>query len=140
MINLQVGMRVFRENPVLGVGYGNFTKRLGEFEERHGDSNDDTVLTSGNENTWLGILAELGLLGLGFYVSIFFLLIRANVKSLRDKAKESPLFRPLAALGLAMVLYLMLNWNTGDLRFHLYEPVVAFLIQGLVAGWAKSAA
>jgi O-antigen ligase len=140
MINFQVGMKVFCENPIFGVGYGNFAKRLGEFEERHGDSTDDVVLTSGNENTWLGILTELGLLGLALYLSIFFLLIRTNVRSLRDKAKGSPLVGPLAALGLAMVFYLMLNWNTGDLRFHLYEPVIAFLIQGVAADWSKNAA
>jgi len=38
-----------------------------------------------------------------------------------------------------MVIYMMINWNTGDMRFHLYDPNLAFLVQGVIASLARRA-
>jgi O-antigen ligase len=135
LANLQVGMKAFSENPVLGIGYGSFEKRLSEFEGNVGDPDGDRGhMTAGNENTWLGILVELGLVGLSLYVAIYLLLIKGCLGVLRFDKNEASLSRPLAALGLAMILYMMSNWNTGDLRFHVYEPNLAFFVLGVVMG------
>ena len=128
-VNLQAGLRTFQEHPFFGVGYGGFAKKMFE-----GDVGfDDKALASGNENTWLGILVDLGLIGLFLYVTIFALLIRSNIQVLRRYDGEEELARPFAALALAMVIYTAINANTGDLRFHLYDPCFAFLVQGIAA-------
>lgn len=135
LINLRAGLKVFPEHPFFGIGYGGFRKLMTENEDRLGV--DQNTLSSGNENTWLGILVDMGLVGLTIYVMIFVLLIRSNLRFLRHHDPDKPFARPLAVLALAMVLYLVINWNTGDLRFHLYDPCFAFLVQGIVAGLAK---
>jgi O-antigen ligase len=134
-INLEAGLKVFPEHPFFGIGYGGFAKLMSQNAGRLGI--DEKTLASGNENTWLGILVDMGLIGLVLYVMIFVLLIRSNIRFLRHHDPDKPFARPLAVLALAMVLYLLINWSTGDLRFHLYDPCFAFLVQGIVAGLAK---
>jgi len=133
--NLQAGLKAFPEHPLFGIGYGGFAKLMRENPGRL-DINEKTF-SSGNENTWLGILVDLGLIGLVLYVMIFILFICSNIRFLRRYDGEEPFARPLAVLALAMVVYLVINWSTGDLRFHLYDPCFAFLVQGIVAGLAK---
>src|SRR4030095_4819716 len=78
-INLEAGLKTFEEHPFFGVGYGGFSKRMYQ-----GDVGfDEKALASGNENTWLGILVDLGLIGLLPYIIIFSLLIRSNIQTLR---------------------------------------------------------
>ena len=134
-INLQAGLKAFPKHPLFGTGYGEFAKLMNQ--NAGGLDINEKTLSSGNENTWLGILVDLGLIGLVLYVMIFVLLIRCNIQVLRRYDGEEPLARPFAVLALAMVVYLVINWSTGDLRFHLYDPCFAFLVQGIVAGLVK---
>jgi O-antigen ligase len=98
---------------------------------------DEKALTSGNENTWLGILVDLGLVGLLPYAMIVVLLIRSDVQILRRHDGEEQLARPFAAVALAMMVYTVINASTGDLRFQLYPPCFAFLVQGIAARLGK---
>jgi O-antigen ligase len=135
LINLEAGLRIFPQHPLFGIGYGGFAKLMRENESGLGV--DEKTLTAGNENTWLGILVDLGLVGLFVYVTIFALLIRSNIQFLRQHDTDQGFARPLAAVALGMTVYLVINWNTGDLRFHLYDPCLAFLVQGMAARWGK---
>jgi hypothetical protein len=36
-----------------------------------------------------------------------------------------------------MMVYTVINASTGDLRFHLYDPCLAFLVQGIAARLGK---
>lgn len=137
MINLKAGLKVFPEHPLFGIGYGGFAKLMSENAGELGIRDDEKTLSSGNENTWLGILVDLGLVGLTIYATIFVLLIRSNIRFLRQNSAEQPLTRLFVTVGLAMTVYLMINWSTADLRFHLYDPCFVFLLQGIVAGLAK---
>lgn len=129
LINLEAGLKLFSEHPYFGIGYGGFARRM-----HQGDVGfDEKALGSGNENTWLGILVDLGLVGFSLYAMIFLLLIRSNIQTLRRYDGEQPFARPFAALALAVVIYTAINANTGDLRFHLYDPCFAFLLQGIAA-------
>lgn len=133
-INWQAGLNAFSEHPFFGVGYGGLAKRM-----REGSLGfDEKTLASGNENTWLGISVDMGLIGLVLYVSIFALLIRANIRILHRYDGDERLGRPLATLALAMVIYTLINATTGDLRFHLYDPCLMFLFQGIAARLGNS--
>jgi hypothetical protein len=134
-VNLEAGLRTFREHPLFGIGYGGFAKRMHEGSL----GIDEKTLASGNENTWLGILVDLGLVGFFLYTAIFTLLIRSDIKILRRYDGEQRLARPFAAVALATMIYTVINANTGDLRFHLYDPCLAFLFQGIAARLGKSA-
>jgi O-antigen ligase len=128
-INLQAGLKTLSEHPVFGIGYGGFAKRMRE----GGLGPDEKALASGNENTWLGISVDMGLIGLLLYVMIFALLIRSNIQVLRRYNGEEPLARLFAIVALAMMIYTVINATTGDLRFHLYDSCLMFLFQGIAA-------
>jgi O-antigen ligase len=132
-INLQAGLKVFQEHPLFGIGYGGFAKRMREGAVGF----DEKALASGNENTWLGILVDLGLIGFLPYVVIFALLIRSDIQVLRRYHGEERLARPFATVALAMMTYTVINAGTGDLRFHLYDPCLVFLVQGIAARLGK---
>ncbi len=135
--NLKLGLRVFARSPLFGLGYGGFAIHMAQYQEA--DGGDEIRLTSGNENTWLGILVDTGLVGLALYVAIYASLIRSAVTTLRDRATKPAFVRMLAAVALTMTLYMVLNWSTGDLRFHLYDPCIAFLVNGVTVGYASRA-
>jgi hypothetical protein len=128
-INLQAGLKTFSEHPFFGIGYGNFAKRM--YAGVPGF--DEKALSSGNENTWLGILVDMGLVALLPYLMILVLLIRSDVQILRRYDGEEQFARPFAAIALAMMAYTVINASTGDLRYELYSPCFAFLVQGIAA-------
>jgi O-antigen ligase len=132
-INLQAGLKAFSEHPFFGIGYSGFAKRMREGSLGFGEK----TLGSGNENTWLGIAVDLGLIGLLLYAMIFALLIRSDIQILRRYDGEQRFVRPFAAVALAMTIYTLINGATGDLRFHLYDPCLMFLVQGIAARLAK---
>jgi O-antigen ligase len=134
-INLQAGLRVFPQHPLFGIGYGGFAKLMNENESYLGL--EEKTLTAGNENTWLGILVDLGLIGLVPYVMIFALFIRSDIRVVRRYEGKEGLARPFATVALAMMVYTVINASTGDLRFHLYDPCLAFLVQGIAARLGK---
>jgi hypothetical protein len=68
---------------------------------------------------------------------IFALLIRSNIQVLRRYDGEERLARPFATVALAMTIYTAINATTADLRFHLYDPCLMFLVQGIAARLAK---
>jgi len=130
---LQAGLKTFSEHPFFGIGYGGFAKRM--YAGVPGF--DEKALSSGNENTWLGILVDMGLVALLLYLMILVLLIRFDVQILRRHDGEEQLSRPFAAVALAMMVYTVINASTGDLRFQLYPPCFAFLVQGIAARLGK---
>lgn len=134
-LNLQAGLRIFPQHPLFGIGYGGFAKLMSENESYLGL--DEKTLTAGNENTWLGILVDLGLIGIVPYVMIFVLLIRSDVQVLRRHDGKEGLARPFATAAFAMMAYTVINASTGDLRFHLYDPCLAFLVQGIATRLGK---
>ena len=68
---------------------------------------------------------------------IVVLLIRSDVQILRRHDGEEQLARPFAAVALGMMVYTVINASTGDLRFQLYSPCFAFLVQGIAARLGK---
>lgn len=72
---LQGGIQMFADHPLLGVGLAHFPLRIGEYQARYGGYY--------SHNTYLTVLAELGLLGSFFFtallIRVFVLLRRAAV-------------------------------------------------------------
>jgi O-antigen ligase len=76
--------RMFEEKPIIGWGYDNFDRYDRTFQTRFGElvNPDEKDLTS--HNTYLTILAEQGLVGLGFYLlPVIWLMFR----TIKDRAR-----------------------------------------------------
>jgi O-antigen ligase len=64
----RVGLQMFREHPLTGVGFGNFTKLYGYFGQQVSVSS--YYAPYGPHSDFLGIAAELGIVGLFFFVGL----------------------------------------------------------------------
>ncbi|HEX4997501.1 MAG TPA: O-antigen ligase family protein, partial [Terriglobia bacterium] len=136
-VNMDTAINMFADNPVFGIGYGNFTRQW----RRYFVDKYDTVpdLTDGNHSTLFGILAELGAIGIVLYSAILLGGLKAVVTLLRSLRDENRSFEKrfvLVTLGI-WISFLVIG-VTSDLRFHQLLNVVLFLFLGLVTSIATA--
>ncbi len=84
-----IALRVFRHHPVHGVGIGNFT--VVEPQYAAGNVNLTRVdlvldLHKVAHNTYLNVLADLGLVGLGLFAALIVVVLRSLRHRIRDEA------------------------------------------------------
>ncbi len=95
LVAWNAGLRMFRENPVFGIGLGNFRPRMAVYRAA-----DDLEIVSLAHNAYLEIAAEMGLVGLVAFVTLlgatFVTFEHARLLAVRSR---TPLLQQ-AALGL----------------------------------------
>lgn len=134
LVNYRVAYEVFKTSPVFGVGYGNFAgeKSLRKIQDEvtHGGGR---TLDDGNHNTYLGLLAEVGLVGFLSYLGVLASMGYLCLGLLRRMGPERPMERGVIVMALSIVGIYCLVGQTGDLRYHIAIHVMAFTVFGIVA-------
>lgn len=103
----QVGWRVFQSQPVHGIGIGNFQTSSHHFLLRPGSLNRSDQIISANSvahNTYLEVLAELGVVGLALFASIIAFSLGAMLAAARHFAKLADRAMQAFCLALAVAL------------------------------------
>lgn len=103
-----VALRVFRAHPILGVGIGNFPVVEGQYAAANLNiTRIDLVLDMHKvtHNTYLNVLADLGLVGLALFVGLIVLVLRAVVRRIRVALKENDV--ELESLGRGILIALV---------------------------------
>jgi O-antigen ligase len=106
----KAGLRMIADNPVLGVGPGNFM--LAQPHYVHGRIYSRFVLTS--HNLFIGVAAETGLVGLGLYL---FMVVAALREAGRPGRKWSPGARDLELAGVGVeicIVVILMGGLTGS--------------------------
>jgi O-antigen ligase len=104
----KVGLRMVRANPIIGVGSGNYAVAEPHYfliapgAIQRGDLIIDTPFPA--HNIYLQVLAEMGVIGLGLFLSVIVLSIRAAVTAVTLFAARGE--RSLEILGRAIVVAL----------------------------------
>jgi O-antigen ligase len=111
-------LAVIRENVWTGVGFNRFTEATSEFA-RGGNISHNTLLT---------IFAELGLLGLLPYLSIFFALFVAVCKGYL----QQPGNRSLVIIFVGIALAYLVKLNTSNIINAGYLNILFFILAGIV--------
>jgi hypothetical protein len=125
LTTLEMGMA----NPIFGVGYGNFkTEWPKYFHPIAGVAIHD--LTDGNHNTFLGLFAELGLVGLIPYLMIFYQMFRVGR---RVYSTAEGFEREFAVVFLLAMLSYIIGGNFSDYRTAPFFNTALFLLFGTVA-------
>ncbi len=129
--NFEVGMKIGMSNFLFGAGYGSFSR---EWRKYFGGEELESVrdLNSGNENTYIGLFSEVGIVGLLLYVS---LLVRAFIRCLSIRARlrsEQEFERQFVLMTMALFLMAFFQGWFGDLRFALAFNTILFLFFGIV--------
>jgi O-antigen ligase len=125
LTTLDMGMA----NPLFGVGYGNFKTEWPKYFH-HGVYDDVIDLTDGNHNTFLGLFAEAGLVGLIPFVLILYQMFRVG---LRVYGKAEGFEREFALVFLLAALSYVIGANFSDYRNAQFCNTTIFLLFGAVA-------
>ena len=125
LTTLDMGMA----NPIFGVGYGNFKTQWPKYYHQIYD--DVVDLTDGNHNTFLGLFAEAGLVGLIPFVLILYHMFRVG---LRVYGTAEGLEREFALVFLLAALSYVVGANFSDYRNAQFCNTTIFVLFGAVVG------
>lgn len=126
-----------QERPVAGWGIGRFTQVntyhhqqwSTEVEWRHGYG----ISSHLNE---LGIAVELGLVGLGLWLAVLFLVGRRLIRAVTNLPRDGLCGRALAVVALIAFISLIVTGLTVDLRFFDFANALVMLLVGTAVGYA----
>ena len=119
-------------NPIFGIGFGNFKSAWPKyFRPIEGSEIEIRDLTDGNHNTFLGLFAEIGLVGFVPYLMIFCHMFRVG---LRVYGREEGLAREFSLVFLLVMISYLVGANFSDYRSGRFHNTVLFLLFGAVAG------
>lgn len=105
----RLGLEIFRENPVLGSGYGSFAMK-GSVQRIVGESHV-------SHNSYVLVLAEQGLMGIGLLLALIYVALRttsSNIKAAQDQFIRQLQVGSLAAIVANLVFctaYASLTYN-----------------------------
>jgi O-antigen ligase len=119
-----------KANPVFGVGFGNFRNEWRQyFQPIPGVGIRD--LEDGNHNTFLGIFAEIGLVGLIPFLLLFGLMFRTALTVYKDGERPE---REFAMVFMLVVIVYIAGGMVGDYRSGAFFNTVLYLLFGTVQG------
>jgi len=132
-VNYATLLEMSKANPVFGIGWGNWMsewpKYIGEVPGIDAGRWADE-LTDGNHNTFLGLFAEVGLVGLIPYLMIFYYMFLVGV---RVYANGKGFERDFSLVFLLVMATYLFGANFSDYRSGPFFNTTLFLIFGCVA-------
>jgi O-antigen ligase len=134
---IATSMWAIEHKPVFGWGIARFAQVNAEHHQRFGLDVDYTrgFAIPSHENE-LGIAAELGLFGLGLWVTVLVLLIVTLVRAVRRLPRDGLAGRALGLLALIVLATWMVSGFTVDLRYLDYANLLTFVLVGSAVGVA----
>ena len=133
MANYLTDIEMIKDNPLFGVGYGNFVNVWELYLSDKATSYDITQLNDGNHNTFLGLLSELGIAGFGLYMLIYLYILRECMRIYKRLNDEQHNEKSLVVIAMTMLAVYFIVGQFADLRFQQLQPNIMFLFFGLVS-------
>jgi len=131
------GLEMFADNPLLGVGAGNYNWRIAEYEMKSDDF-DARIRNHGGmvaHSLYFTIIPEYGLVGIFIFGAIFYLIYSRSGRiyraALEIKGQDDELYR-LGLLAKAVRISLIGFLSAGAFISVLYYPHLWFLIAFLI--------
>ena len=93
------GLRMILENPVMGIGLGNFKETVGFYAKAEEMPEGELVWRQAH-NTYIEIAAEMGVPGLLCFLAILLLTFRSLSRVRRQTERSGPAFVHIAAKGI----------------------------------------
>jgi O-antigen ligase len=131
--NNETTYKMGMDNFLTGVGYGKFGAN---WERYFGSSQKELTgdLTDGNHNIYLGLFSDLGFPGVALYVTIFGLILRDLLRIRKSLGRKWQFERNLTLAALGLVIILLWEGMSGDMRFNPTLNTLTFLFTGIASG------
>ncbi len=133
----KLNSKLFLKSPIWGNGYGAYGNVKEEFEQKtHTKISKYKFIQKGakSHDTIVGILVDLGLLGLGLLMYIFFYFFKAIFRLYNKLPQDGFLGKDLAVMFLGMIIVFIINVQTVEIRFFLFVNSMLFSIAGIAVG------
>jgi O-antigen ligase len=129
-INYDIAFRMIKEKPYFGIGYGKFNSEWFNYIMKTDRSYFEGF--DGNHNTFLGIFAELGLIGMVPYMLIIVLLSKKILNSIRSIIDGQTDLIQFCSLVFGMSAGYMAAAQFVDYRFQSLQNSIVFVFVGLL--------
>lgn len=108
----RVGLAMFRDSPLVGVGYNNFGTLFLAYQMDVPGAPEIFSTPRSPHSSYVGILSELGLVGISLWLVILFLSVRGIVQAWTLVRKEGDTNKLLLvqAVGMILMLQLLYGW------------------------------
>ncbi|MFN2588990.1 MAG: O-antigen ligase family protein [Actinomycetota bacterium] len=124
------GFRMFKDQPLVGQGFGAYDTKAREFAAGFGAVGAGVAVADTSHNSFLTILAELGLIGFALYAGAIFFGVRKAVAALRRPRPGVDRLKIVVLL--AGVLSYLVSANLIDMRFFSFAVSLFWFTVGLV--------
>lgn len=132
LINYSVALRAIEKNPIFGIGWGKFDSEFRGYVKA-----GEEIFKSGydgNHNTFLGIAAEVGVIGGFIFLGILYYMLIGIRNAQRKVRGAGSLKKDLLASFVALMCAYMVVASFVDLRYTLMVNVAMFLFSGILYG------
>jgi O-antigen ligase len=135
-----VSWAMFLDRPLFGFGFGQFTQAKRPYlSDRSTDLYLEAIRLQPHHNTFLSLLTEVGLVGLGLYLAVLVGWARRAWRLARD-AFAPPIARTQGVLLLAALAFYLGPATFFDLTYSPNDHWVLFFLAGLTVGLRPSSA
>ena len=131
-----VSWKMFQDRPLLGCGFGHYrTEVLPYLGDRTTELDLESIRGYVHHNTWLCILAENGLVGIGLFLAMIASWARSAWKLYRNSLSP-PWIRSHAVLMLAVIAIHSCQALSRDVTYTAIENMLLFFMAGITTGLA----
>jgi N-acetylglucosaminyldiphosphoundecaprenol N-acetyl-beta-D-mannosaminyltransferase len=135
-----VSWQMFRDNPILGVGFGRFyDRKLPYLSDRSQNFELESLRKLHHHNTILSILTETGLIGLAAFIGVFVAWTRSAIR-LALGGTSSPWVRAHGVLMLAIIVNYLCSAVFHDLTLVPSQELLLFVFAAVTVNLAQQAA
>lgn len=138
-IAMLTGIAMFKDNPLFGVGFGNYSNRYWEYAGRLGLESDATNLDTKNStryahSLYVEIMSETGLFGILTF-GIFFYILFSGLWRVRKKFQSFALYTDwtswITALGISLLTFLISGIFLHGIFYRFIWMFIGFALAGI---------
>lgn len=137
-LNLYIAtVNMFMHNPLFGVGFGRFSDNVMKYYKNI-DSIPFQNAEASEHDTFAGILAEMGLVGIFLIACVYFLIISRSIRLYRrlDNAHDIAGKSAVAVFWGIMVVYVV-NSIFIEMRYFEFVSSLFFIFAGIICSWER---
>src|SRR5207244_118142 len=132
--------KMFRDNPIFGVGFGRFyDRKLPYLSDRSQNFELESLRRLHHHNTLLSVLTETGLVGLAAFIGVFVAWSRSAVGVVAN-ARSSPWVRAQGVLTLALIANYLCSAVFHDLTLMPSQELLLFVFAAMTVNLQQSLA
>lgn len=137
-MNLYIAsINMFVHHPLLGVGFGKFSE-LAPGYFRHIDGIPFRYSHFTEHDTFVGVLAEMGIVGITLILLIYFFILKRSIRLYKNFEVYKPAARFIVVIFWGFAAVYIANSMFIEMRFFEFVNCLFFIFAGIICGWQRS--